>query len=174
MPIDVHSSTKAGATFPRHLEMIQKLGGNIQQQISTSHLLDSSLPSFRAPTMAILTEEERELDPYALLNLDTTATEKDVQRAYRKLTLKWHPDKNSAPEAERMFHLISLAQNILRDVDKRKFVDTKLAQSRAAAARREVMDAKRKVKVDVSVMSWWVGVALIAGFVAERGGCQEG
>lgn len=124
--------------------------------------------------MAILTEEERELDPYALLNLDTTATEKDVQRAYRKLTLKWHPDKNSAPEAERMFHLISLAQNILRDVDKRKFVDTKLAQSRAAAARREVMDAKRKVKVDVSVMSWWVGVALIAGFVAERGGCQEG
>lgn len=100
-------------------------------------------------SMAVLTEEEREIDPYTLLGLEVTATEKDVQRAYRKLTLKWHPDKNSAPEAERMFHLISLAQNVLRDVDKRKFIDTKLAQVRAAAARRAEMDAKRKVKVDV-------------------------
>lgn len=50
-----------------------------------------------------------------------------------------------------MFHLISMAQAMLLNPDKRKFVDTKLAQSRAAAARRAVMDSKRKVKVDVSV-----------------------
>lgn len=49
-----------------------------------------------------------------------------------------------------MFQLISMAQNILLSPDKRKFVDTKLQQSRAAAARRAEMDSKRKAKVDVS------------------------
>ncbi len=51
-----------------------------------------------------------------------------------------------------MFYLISMAQTMLIDPDKRKFVDTKLAQSRAAAARRSEMDSKRKAKVDVSLL----------------------
>lgn len=44
-------------------------------------------------TMALLTEEEREVDPYEVLGVDITASSKDVQRAYRKKALKCHPDK---------------------------------------------------------------------------------
>lgn len=43
--------------------------------------------------MAILTEEEREIDPYEVLGLTPEASEKDVRKAYRKKSLKCHPDK---------------------------------------------------------------------------------
>lgn len=58
--------------------------------------------------------------------------------------------QNPGAEAAAMFHTISLAVEMLLDRDKRKFVDTKLEQSRAASARRADMDAKRKAGVDVS------------------------
>jgi len=51
--------------------------------------------------MAILTEEEREIDPYKALGIDLNATAKDVQRAYRKKALKCHPDKVSPLEFEK-------------------------------------------------------------------------
>lgn len=51
------------------------------------------------PNMApILEEEEAALDPYTLLGLDKTAagggiTEKMIKKAYRTMSLKYHPDK---------------------------------------------------------------------------------
>jgi DnaJ family protein C protein 17 len=100
--------------------------------------------------MAILTDEEREIDPYDALGVAPDAVEKDIRKAYRKLSLKCHPDKNPGPEAAEMFHTISLALAILTSPEKRKFVDGKLATARAQAARRAEMDSKRKAKVDVS------------------------
>lgn len=55
--------------------------------------------------MPLLTEEESALDPYRILGLEVGATEQEIKRAYRKASLKWHPDKTSAPEARESFHL---------------------------------------------------------------------
>ncbi|GMK59262.1 hypothetical protein CspeluHIS016_0702770 [Cutaneotrichosporon spelunceum] len=98
--------------------------------------------------MAILTEEERDIDPYDVLDITTDAGEKEIRKAYRKLSLRCHPDKNPGPEAAAMFHTISLALAILTTPEKRQFIDGKLAQSRAQAARRAEMDSKRKAKVE--------------------------
>jgi DnaJ family protein C protein 17 len=49
--------------------------------------------------MPLLTEEESALDPYRILSLELGATEQEIKKAYRKASLKWHPDKSSAPEA---------------------------------------------------------------------------
>lgn len=44
------------------------------------------------------TEDEANIDPYALLGLTPASTEKDIKTAYRKKSLTCHPDRvRSAP-----------------------------------------------------------------------------
>lgn len=48
-------------------------------------------------------------EDYKMLGLQPGASETEVKKAYRKQALKYHPDKNSTPEAEEMFKKISQA-----------------------------------------------------------------
>lgn len=50
---------------------------------------------------------------YAVLGLPSTASKDEVKRAYRKLVLIWHPDKNSSPGASAKFMQITEAYDIL-------------------------------------------------------------
>lgn len=60
-------------------------------------------------------------DYYKILNIQRNATEDDIKKAYRKLALKWHPDKNpnNKEEAEAKFKSISEAYEVLSDKNKR-------------------------------------------------------
>lgn len=48
-------------------------------------------------------------DYYEILGLSKTCSEGEIRKAYRKLSLKVHPDKNSAPGAEEAFKAVSKA-----------------------------------------------------------------
>lgn len=51
---------------------------------------------------------------YEVLELDSGASMKDIKRAYKKLAILWHPDKNpNCKECETKFHLILKAYEIL-------------------------------------------------------------
>jgi DnaJ family protein C protein 17 len=52
----------------------------------------------------LLTDEESALDPYTILGVVVGATEKEITKAYRKASLKFHPDKNSSAEARMSSH----------------------------------------------------------------------
>jgi len=60
---------------------------------------------------------------YALLGVARDATEADIKKAYRKLAMEYHPDRNPAPEAEVRFKEITEAYEVLRDPQKRAAYD---------------------------------------------------
>jgi DnaJ-class molecular chaperone len=62
---------------------------------------------------------------YDILNIKRDASEDDIKKAYKKLAMKWHPDKNpdKKEEAEKMFKEISEAYQTLGDPAKRRMYD---------------------------------------------------
>jgi len=60
---------------------------------------------------------------YEALGLTPTATDADVKKAYRKLAVQFHPDKNPSPDAAEKFKEISRAYEVLSDEEKRKIYD---------------------------------------------------
>ncbi|CAG8573018.1 3494_t:CDS:2, partial [Scutellospora calospora] len=96
---------------------------------------------------------------YEVLEVDKNSTQEEIKKAYRKLSLKWHPDKNpnNKEEAEAKFKEISKAYQILSDPETRNLYDIYGeefenlnysgggdASSNAEEIRREFAEAERK------------------------------
>ncbi|KAG2223041.1 hypothetical protein INT45_008242 [Circinella minor] len=63
------------------------------------------------------------MDYYKILELPHDASEQDIKKAYRRLALKYHPDKNSSPEA---IENVIRAYEILSDESTRRVYDNKI------------------------------------------------
>ncbi|KAJ3688434.1 hypothetical protein LUZ61_017598 [Rhynchospora tenuis] len=66
------------------------------------------------------------VDYYNVLKVNRNATEEDLKKAYRRLAMKWHPDKNPKEDikiAEAKFKRISEAYEVLSDPQKRAIYD---------------------------------------------------
>ncbi|KAG8366281.1 hypothetical protein BUALT_Bualt17G0060100 [Buddleja alternifolia] len=70
------------------------------------------------------------VDYYNILKVSRNATEDELKKSYKKLAMKWHPDKNSVntDEAEAKFKQISEAYDVLSDPEKRQIYDLYLKE----------------------------------------------
>jgi molecular chaperone DnaJ len=71
---------------------------------------------------------------YAILGVSQYAKYREIKAAYRRLALKYHPDRNSSPVSENSIKIINAAFEVLSDKDKRKQYDEKLVNSPSSHA----------------------------------------
>ena len=62
-------------------------------------------------------------DYYKILGINKGASEDDIKKGYRKMALKYHPDKNKSPGAEEKFKEIAEAYDVLSDKNKKEIYD---------------------------------------------------
>ena len=62
-------------------------------------------------------------DYYEILGVNKGASSDQLKKAYRKLALEWHPDRNKKPEANEKFKEINEAYAVLSDTNKRSTYD---------------------------------------------------
>ncbi|XP_067936234.1 dnaJ homolog subfamily B member 12-like [Watersipora subatra] len=80
-------------------------------------------PEYTAEQLASVKRIKKCKDYYEILNVSKDATEADLKKSYKKLALKFHPDKNKAPGATEAFKDIGNAYAILSDPSKRRQYD---------------------------------------------------
>ena len=73
-------------------------------------------------------------DYYHVLGLNSSASQADIRHAYRRLAMKWHPDRNleAASQAEEVFKSVQQAYGILKDPVTRAAYDAERAQQTQA------------------------------------------
>ncbi|XP_016978743.1 dnaJ homolog subfamily B member 14 [Drosophila rhopaloa] len=96
-----------------------RLKGEAQRTIGPTRQSDALPNVFTLEMLDVVQKVLRCRNHYEVLRVSHHATYSEVKRAYHKLALRLHPDKNRSPGAEQAFRRISEAADCLTDCQKR-------------------------------------------------------
>lgn len=115
-------------------------------------------------------------DFYQVLGVDRNASEEDVKKAYRKMAMKYHPDRNPGnKEAEQIFKKAAEAYGILGDSEKRKIYDQygidglRGTETRGYSTMEDIFDAFGDIFGGGSIFEDFFGGGRSRGRSARRG-----
>lgn len=115
---DSPQSARSNGTSDKHS------GQNVRFRGSGSNAEESSADaSYTTEQESAVSKILKARDFYDILGLVKDCSVDDIKKAYRKLALKFHPDKNKAPKADEAFKKIGNAFTILSDQSKRRQYD---------------------------------------------------
>jgi len=102
---------------------------------------------------------------YDLLEINSNATNEEIQKAYKEKAMQYHPDKNNGSEpADAMFKLIALAKETLLDPEKRKEHDYNTGVSKRPTPAPQIINIPIvKKETDVGQVIGWGLLGLILG-----------
>ncbi|KAF7658694.1 hypothetical protein LDENG_00008900 [Lucifuga dentata] len=105
-----------------------RASGNRQQQSSSEEARPAGKPSdtsrcYSAEQLEAVKRIKQCKDFYEILGVQKDASEDELKRSYRKLALKFHPDKNHTPGATEAFKAIGNAYAVLSNANKRRQYD---------------------------------------------------
>ncbi|KAM6106258.1 dnaJ homolog subfamily C member 14 [Pterocles gutturalis] len=75
--------------------------------------------------LAVAEVPEEELNPFQVLGVEVTASDAELRKAYRRLAVLVHPDKNEHPRAEAAFKVLRAAWDIVSSPERRKEYEIK-------------------------------------------------
>ena len=103
---------------------------------------------------------------YSLLGVARDASEAEIKKAYRKLAMDYHPDRNVSPDAEAKFKEMAEAYEVLRDPQKRAGATVAEAACRIPGGQRQLRDEAHHRNavgfIDEAVLDAESGIAVAA------------
>ncbi|KAF1550082.1 hypothetical protein FQV10_0009915, partial [Eudyptes schlegeli] len=109
--------------------------------------------------LAMAEVPEEELNPFQVLGVEATASDAELRKAYRRLAVLVHPDKNEHPRAEAAFKVLRAAWDIVSSPERRKEYEI---ASAAPAGVGNACPRRRRFEMDRDPLS--------ARYCAECGG----
>lgn len=98
-----------------------KTGGQTSRESASSN--GNLERTYTEEHVKMIREIRRNKDYYAILGVEKNSSVEEIRRAYKKLSLKVHPDKNQAPGSEEAFKKVCKAFKCLSEDDSRRQYD---------------------------------------------------
>ncbi|KAL1511391.1 hypothetical protein AB1Y20_006192 [Prymnesium parvum] len=118
------------------LAQVNQLQADMQNMSGTDHIARLFRPGAKYFNM----------NPFEVLGLNHKATVEEVRQAYRRLSVKVHPDKNPGnPLAQSAFEIVKTASERLDDEERRNFC-VRICAAAEEAAEKKVKAAKKKLR----------------------------
>src|SRR3989304_7810829 len=122
-----------------------------------------------------------EEDYYQILGVDRTASGEEIKKSYRKMAMKYHPDRNPGnKEAEQIFKKAAEAYGVLSDSDKKKRYDQygidglRGAESRGYTTMEDIFAAFGDIFGGGGIFEDFFGGGRGRGRGGSRGGGRQG
>ncbi|KAH7441053.1 hypothetical protein KP509_03G023300 [Ceratopteris richardii] len=113
---NIHCMCSFCSRSPKYRTTLLKKVGNFSTCSNVTLIFMWVIMAFLVYYIKLMTREVQPFEPFSILGLESDATDSEIKKAYRRLSIQYHPDKNPDPEANKYFvEFISKAYQALTD-----------------------------------------------------------